>query len=44
MFMAMKYEEIYPPQLSRVMVNIRHNNLHDKEEYRRHERSLLLAL
>jgi hypothetical protein len=44
MFMAMKYEEIYPPQLSRVMANIRHSNHHDKEEYRRHERSLLLAL
>ncbi len=44
MFIAMKYEEIYPPQLRKVMAGIRLREQLDMGEYRRHERSILLAL
>lgn len=44
MFVAMKYEEIYPPELRKVMSLIRPNMWLDMPEYCRHERSLILAL
>lgn len=40
----MKYEEIYPAELSKVMALIKPNSGYDKEDYCKHEMSVLLVL
>lgn len=44
MYLAMKYEEIYPPELRKVMALIKPNTFLDRELYFRSEVAVLLAL
>lgn len=44
MFLAMKYEEIYPPELRDVFRIIKSNAWLDKDQYRQYEKAVLVAL